>query len=446
VFSDRVEAGRQLSRRLTHLRGPEVVVLGLPRGGVPVAFEVAEALDAPLDVIVVCKLGVPDQPELAMGAIGEGGARIVNHRMVRAAQVSAGELAAVEAREQAALTRRAMLLRGQQAPVELAGRTAVIVDDGVATGSTARAACRVARARGADRVILAAPVAAPDAVTDLRHDADDVVSVLTPASLASIGQWYEDFAPTSEEEVRELLARAASRPGPPGGATAGGRGREEEVVVDPGGLQLPGHLSLPEGATGVVLFVHGSGSSRHSPRNRYAASVLTEAGLGTLLFDLLTPEEEMDRTNVFDIALLADRLARVTSWLRAQPWGRELRIGWFGASTGAGAALWAAAEPDAAVAAIVSRGGRPDLAGDRLGDVHAPTLLIVGGLDTTVLGLNRAAQARLTCPNELVVVPGATHLFEEAGTLEAAAGLARDWFADHLLPTAGVRPGSTWAM
>jgi putative phosphoribosyl transferase len=211
--------------------------------------------------------------------------------------------------------------------------------------------------------------------------------------------------------------------------------RDEEVHVDPSGLDLPGLLSLPDRATGLVLFVHGSGSSRSSPRNRYVASTLDQAGLGTLLFDLLTPEEEADRRNVFDVGLLAGRLARATSWALAQPWGRALRIGWFGASTGAGAALWAAAEPDAVASAIVCRGGRPDLAENRLDGVRAPTLLIVGGLDTVVWEYNRAAQARLRCTSELVVVPGATHLFEEPGTLAAVASAARDWFIRHLAPT-----------
>jgi putative phosphoribosyl transferase len=210
----------------------------------------------------------------------------------------------------------------------------------------------------------------------------------------------------------------------------------DDVVVNAGGLSLPGSVQVPDGAAGIVVFVHGSGSSRHSPRNRYVASVLTDAGLGTLLFDLLTPDEEADRSNVFDIELLAQRLTRVTSWLRDQPFASGSAVGWFGASTGAGAALWAAADPDADVAVIVSRGGRPDLAGPRLQAVRAPTLLIVGGADDVVLDLNRAAQAQLRCPNDLVVVPGATHLFEEPGTLEQAAAAARDWFVQHLHPQA----------
>jgi dienelactone hydrolase len=207
-----------------------------------------------------------------------------------------------------------------------------------------------------------------------------------------------------------------------------------DVEIEAGRLRLPGHLVVPPGAGGVVVFAHGSGSGRHSPRNNFVASVLSEAGLGTLLLDLLTPEEEADRANVFDIELLADRLVAATAWLRRQPEGADVAIGWFGASTGAGAALWAAGAPGADVAAIVSRGGRPDLAGERLPTVQAPTLLIVGEADTTVLDLNRSAQAQLRCPNELRIVPGASHLFEEPGTLALAAEHARDWFLQHLRP------------
>ena len=194
---------------------------------------------------------------------------------------------------------------------------------------------------------------------------------------------------------------------------------------------MSGHLTIPDPAVGVVVFAHGSGSSRRSPRNHYVAAVLNRAGLGTLLFDLLTAAEELDRAKVFDIGLLASRLASATDWLRTRLGAAELPVGYFGASTGAAAALVAAAEPGADVAAVVSRGGRPDLAGPRLGSVRAPTLLIVGGNDEVVLDLNRRAQAALRCENDLVIVPGATHLFDEPGTLAAAAELARDWFASH---------------
>ena len=222
--------------------------------------------------------------------------------------------------------------------------------------------------------------------------------------------------------------RMTARPGP----TAGAGDLAGDVEIEAGRARLPGHLTVPSDAPEVVVFAHGSGSSRDSPRNRYVAAVLNQAGLGTLLFDLLTPEEETDRANVFDIALLAQRLARATAWLRSQPPVAGLPVGYFGASTGAAAALWAAAERGANIAAVVSRGGRPDLAGARLGAVRAPTLLIVGEDDETVLRLNWHARAELRCQSELAVVPGATHLFAEPGTLARAAGLARDWFTSHL--------------
>jgi putative phosphoribosyl transferase len=204
--------------------------------------------------------------------------------------------------------------------------------------------------------------------------------------------------------------------------------------VPAGPVTLAGQLTVPPGARGVVLFAHGSGSGRSSPRNVFVAGTLHRAGLGTLLFDLLTPDEgeEADRRNVFDIGLLAGRLAAATSWLREQPGMAQLGVGYFGASTGAAAALRAAAQPGSGIAAIVSRGGRPDLAGPQLGAVRAATLLIVGGLDDQVLALNVAAQARLQAENQLAVVPGAGHLFAEPGALDQVAGLARDWFASHL--------------
>jgi putative phosphoribosyl transferase len=210
----------------------------------------------------------------------------------------------------------------------------------------------------------------------------------------------------------------------------------ELVRIQAGAVTLEGDLQVPDRATGLVLFAHGSGSSRHSPRNRLVAHELQTAGLATLLLDLLTPEEEAVDQHTghlrFDIGLLAERLVAATQWAAVDPATRSLAIGYFGASTGAAAALVAAAvEPDK-VRAVVSRGGRPDLAGDALPLVRAPTLLIVGGRDLTVLELNRAAMARMRTETRLEIVPGATHLFEEPGALEVVARLARDWFLQHL--------------
>lgn len=204
-FSDRREAGLRLAERLVFLRGTDVVVLALPRGGVPVGFEVAQALGAPLDVIIVRKLGVPFQPELAMGAIGEDGVRVINDAVVRMARISDADLEAVERRERQEIARRAARFRRGRVPVELAGRTAVIVDDGLATGSTARAACEVAWAHGIDRAILGVPVAPPAAVVDLARIAE-VVAIDVSDRLGSVGQAYDDFTQTSDREVLRLLS------------------------------------------------------------------------------------------------------------------------------------------------------------------------------------------------------------------------------------------------
>lgn len=214
-FTNRSDAGRRLAARLEALRGKDLVVLGLPRGGVPVAWEVARALRAPLDVILVRKLGVPVQPELGMGAIGEGGVRIINHEVVRAASLRPEEIDAVEQRERAELERRAHRYRSGRRRRSLKGRVALVVDDGIATGSTARAACRVARALGASRVVLAAPVAPPSTLREFAGDADQVVVLDTPEEFWAIGQFYDDFRQTTDEEVAALLSGAA---GPDAGA------------------------------------------------------------------------------------------------------------------------------------------------------------------------------------------------------------------------------------
>lgn len=215
-------------------------------------------------------------------------------------------------------------------------------------------------------------------------------------------------------------------------------GRTQDVTLALDGIVLHGDLTVPPGAKGIVLFAHGSGSSRFSPRNRAVAATLWEGGVATLLLDLLTPDEdrvdEMTAQHRFDIRLLAGRLAAATDWIAQQPETRELTVGYFGASTGAAAALVAAARIPDMIRAVVSRGGRPDLAGASLEAVRAPTLLIVGGADTEVLELNRMAAARLGGPHTLEIVPGATHLFEEPGTLEQVATLALRWFERHLIP------------
>jgi putative phosphoribosyl transferase len=438
MFIDRADAGRLLAQRLLHLRDTDAVVVALPRGGVPVAAEVARALRAPLDVIVVRKLGVPFQPECGFGAIGEGGVRTIDDRVIRQARLTGQAIASVETWERARLDRLLGQLRGGRPPVPLAGRTAVVVDDGIATGSTARTACLVARARGASRVIVAVPVGAADAAASLRHDADEVICLHTPAPFVAIGDWYQDFSQVADVEVPGLLDQAVTRPGPRGVAPD-----LAEVTVDAAGVRLSGSLVVPPDPGGLVIFVHGSGSSRHSPRNEFVTAGLNRAGLGTLLVDLLSPDEELSRTNVFNVALLTARLADITRWLRDQPGTAVMPLGYFGASTGTAAALAAAtATPRLPVTAIVSRSGRPDLVGGRLARVPAPTLLIVGGADTAVLDLSQRALTQLKCESELAVVPRATHLFSEPGALGRVTDLAAGWFLHYFAQATAVAPAA----
>jgi putative phosphoribosyl transferase len=437
-YRDRTEAGRLLAAELREYAGrPDVLVLALPRGGVPVGYEVARALHASFDVFIVRKLGVPAHPELAMGAIASGGIRVVDRSVMESFGVTDAELAAVAVSEERELERREWRYRrGRPAP-DVAGKTVVLVDDGLATGATMAAAATAIRTQRPARLVVAVPVAARETCRDLRRLVDQTVCTMTPEPFLAVGLWYEDFSETTDEEVHELLARAAAELPP--------AGDEREVQVETNGVTLSGALVVPAGAHGVVLFAHGSGSSRHSPRNRYVAQQLREAGLATLLMDLLTsPEEAEDlrtRELRFDVGRLADRVVAALDWLAFEPSTRGLPVGLFGASTGAAAALIAAAARAGVVQAVVSRGGRPDLAGNALERVRAPSLFIVGGRDDYVLELNRRAIERMRTPVRLEVVPGAGHLFEEPGALEQVARLAGGWLVRNLSEGAGAQGG-----
>jgi len=441
-FDDRRDAGKKLAERLGHLVGrPDIVVLALPRGGVPVAFEVARALRAPLEAFMVRKLGLPQHAELAMGAVASGGVRWLNPQVLAAYGVSRQEIDAVTRRETAELARREAAYRQGRPASELAGKTLVIVDDGIATGATMFTAIAALRELRPARLIVAAPVIAAGTAEALRSVADEVACIASPAEFLAVGVWYKDFEQVSDEQVVSLLDEAA-RTAPRSDAATAVRVRPDSrtvrIPITDGALI--GDLAFPSGlAVGLVVFVHGSGSSRLSPRNQEVAAVLRSHGLATLLFDLLTPREEtMDRETAefrFDIPLLARRLVAVTDWLHTVPEVATLPMGYFGASTGAAAALAAAADRSAVIHAVVSRGGRPDLAGPALAIVTAPTLLIVGGEDREVLQLNRDARVRMDAARvELAMVPGAGHLFEEGDAMEKVTRLASDWFAEHLAP------------
>lgn len=433
LFVDRAEAGRRLAPALERFRAEQPVVVALPRGGVPVAHQIARALSAPLDILLVRKVGAPFHPEYGIGAIAEGGLRFIRDHDVELTGTSEEELDAVIAAETAELERRRRLYRGEREPLAVEGRSAILVDDGIATGATAVVAARALKARGAAKVVLAVPVAPPGSNRRLARDFDEIVCLEQPEGFFGVGQFYVDFGQVSDREVQELLAAdrepdrvpAGADPPPPDPPPL-----ERAVEIEPApGVVVAGDLRLPDAAAGLVVFAHGSGSSRHSPRNREVAEALNEAGLATLLFDLLTTGEERDRANVFDIELLAQRLLAVTRWAQEDEELSGLPISYFGASTGAGAALRAAAGVGPDIRAVVSRGGRPDLAGESLQRVVSPTLLIVGGADWQVLALNEEAARMLRCEHEVAIVPGATHLFEEPGALERVGELAVEWIS-----------------
>lgn len=449
AFHDRKEAGQQLASLLLRYQSERPLVLALPRGGVPVACEVAQALGAQLDMLIVRKIGAPQLPEYAIGAIVEGGTVHVDPGAFAETGTDEEEFAFLAEKEATELARRVRLYRGDRPFPAVRGRTVIVVDDGIATGCTALAAVRAVHELRPRRVVLATPVVAAQTVPVLRGEVDELVYVEAPETFVAVGLWYERFEQTTDGEVLWLLNRAhcllaesevASRergdpvvdpPADPPGEM------EREVEIAVGERSILANLTVPPDARGVVLFARGSGSSRFSPRNRYVARRLREEGLATLLLDLLTPEEEMeDEVSSrlrFDIGFLAARVARATRFLLEDELTRELRVGLLGSSVGAAAALVAAAELPGAVAAVVSHSGRPDLAGSSiLSRVCAPTLLVVGRRDTVVLDLNRAAFEQLLAEKQLAVVPGATHLFEEPGTLDVVARLAADWFGRFL--------------
>ncbi len=430
-FKDRRDAGRRLAAELERFRDRQPLIAGMPRGGVPVAAEVARALDAPLDVAIVRKVGAPRNPEFAIGAVAEGGVRLLSGETARELGLTRGDVQALFAQADAELSEYVGRYRGAREPLDVEGRTVILVDDGLATGRSAHAALESLRARGAARLILAVPVGAPESVRALGAVADEVVCAEMPEQLWAVGYWYDQFAPTSDAEVEEALAQGGRRPLPLASGHAAG---SQAITISADGVQLPGELVLPAGALAVVVFAHGSGSSRHSSRNQAVARELNEAGYATLLFDLLSEAEASSRGNVFDIPLLAARLLAASEWLGARGETAHLPLAYFGASTGAAAALSAAAVLGDRVRAVISRGGRPDLAAN-LPAVRAATLLIVGGADPQVLELNRAAQAQLRCSSELAVVPGATHLFEEPGALEQVSRLAIEWLQHTCTPT-----------
>jgi len=430
MFQNREEAGRLLAEKLMDYRDdPDAIVLAIPRGGVPVAYQVASRLNLPLDVIVIKKIGFPGNEEFAIGAAGLGGVYL-NQKIIDTYKVSQSYIATQVKLRQEEVKERLRLLRGSEEPVPVQGKTVIVIDDGIATGATVRMALDLLRRQSPKALVVATPVAPAGTADEFGEFADRFICLSEPVLFGAIGQFYADFSQVDEEIARHLLAAQSLRMDRLHSHAL------NAVDIHMDGVSTHGILTRPEGARGIVLFAHGSGSGRFSPRNQFVAKQLVDAGLATLLVDLLTEDEEREDLQTgrlrFDIPFLAERLAQIAAWVKASPETRGLQIGYFGASTGAAAALTVAAENPDEVFAVVSRGGRPDLADAVLDQVRTPTVLIVGGDDGVVVDFNRLALEKLAGEKKIEIFAGATHLFEEPGALAQVARLAAEWFQKHL--------------
>lgn len=420
-FVNREQAGQALAKRLRSHITEDTVILGVPRGGVPVAFEVAKVLNRPLDILAIKKIGVPSRPEVALGAISEDGVPYFDEALVRRLHIQEKYLLEAAQEKHQELRLQLTKFRNSRPPIDLIKKDIIVIDDGIATGATLRAAVSVLRQRGARKITLAAPVGARPALESLLEIADEVIALVIPEDFIAVGMWYQEFPQVTEKEVLEKLETLQYLDFP----------RQEEVILNDANQKLLGDWTLVEKEKGLIIFAHGSGSSRKSPRNQYVAKELNKIGFSTLLVDLLTMEESLDRKNVFDIDLLTQRLVSVTDEILKYYKNKTPRLAYFGASTGAAAALGATALSQQPILAVVSRGGRPDLAEKYLQDVSAPTLLIIGSEDKTVLNLNKKVQTSLK-RSHLVTISGATHLFEEPGALDEVIEYAAQWFVQHL--------------
>lgn len=428
-FKDRKHAGKLLADKiaLTSFNKNNTIVIAIPRGGVPVAYEIALELKLPMDIILVKKIGAPYNPELATGVVGENNEVFYNTDLLRYLGYDHYDVEPMKEMALAKLKKHSEIFRQGFLPLILEDKDIILVDDGVATGATMEMAVQLLRKKRVKNITIATPVSSPDAFEKLSQLVDKVVAVSTPANLTSVGEWYDDFAQIETKEVVKILNEFYA-------------GQEflspQEVNITEGSLSLAGQLYQAKKNKSWIIFAHGSGSSHKSVRNNIVAQELSQAGHGTLLFDLLTLEEDESYNNRFNVSLLTKRLLMATLWLiNSKYYIKGTPIGYFGASTGSAAALMAAANSplDYPLYAITCRGGRPDIVDDKiLSNVQVPTLLIVGGEDHEVIKLNE--KASIYIPNcRVVIVPYATHLFEEAGTLEEVTRLAIQWFDEHVL-------------
>ncbi|WP_150240873.1 phosphoribosyltransferase family protein [Nocardiopsis quinghaiensis] len=425
-FADRSEAGRRLAERVRPFTVNDPLVLALPRGGVPVGAELAQRLDADFDVVMVRKIGMPGRPELGVGAIAEDGRVLYDDLALARMHVPRQALSDTVAAERDELDRRRRVYRGERPGPRIAGRDCVVVDDGVATGGTARAALRMIRQAGPAQLVLAVPVASPEAVELLREEVDALVVLSAPDNFRAVGEWYRDFGQLSDSRVTEILAESThththTRPRPD---TARG------VRVRAGRVYLDGDLTVPADLHGAVVMA--SEEERGGHRRRSVAAVLQRAGYATLVLDLLTGQERSSGTGGVEAGVLGERLGAAVTWLRRAADAADEPLGVLASGEAAAAALVTAAEQPQDVAAVVVHGGRIDLAGDSLPGVRAPVLVLLEGGDSFVRELGEWARGRMGGPTDLRVTAGAERLLGDSGEWRRVASQALDWFDLHL--------------
>lgn len=423
-FADRSEAGRRLAERVRPHAVNDPIVLALPRGGVPVGAELAQRLAAEFDVLMVRKIGLPGHPETGVGAIAEDGHVLYDDLALARLRVPRQALSDTVASERDELDRRRRAYRGERAAPRIAGRDCVVVDDGVATGGTARAALRMVRQTGPSRLVLAVPVAAPEALEMLREEADALVVLTAPDNFRAVGEWYDDFDQLSDGHVISILSereRLQHRPDVARG-----------VRIRAGQVYLDGDLTMPTALRGVVVMAFGQGQG--DPRWRATASALQRAGYATLLLDLLTGEEQGagGGSGETDTRVLAERLSAAVTWLRRATDAASEPLGVLGSGTAAPAALVTAAERPQDVASVVVHGGRIDQAEPSLSSVRVPTLILLESDDSFVRELGEWTRGRLGGTSELRVVSGAERLLRGDLGWRQVAVETLGWFDRHL--------------
>ncbi|WP_116248426.1 phosphoribosyltransferase family protein [Nocardiopsis sp. FIRDI 009] len=421
-FTDRSEAGRRLAERVRPLAVRDPLVLALPRGGVPVGAELARLLDADFDVLLVRKVGLPGRPELGVGAISEDGHVTFDDLALARMRVPRQALTETVEAEREELERRRRVYRGDRPTPRIAGRDCVVVDDGVATGGTARAALRMVRQARPAQLVLAVPVAAPEAVAALREEADALVVLSAPDNFHAVGEWYRDFSQLSDGHVTAILAERGRAHPPPDVA----RG----VRIRAGADHLDGDLTMPAALRGAIVLAVGEG--RTDPRWRAIASVLRRSGYATLLLDLVTGAERAARADGVGTGALGERLNAAVTWLRRATDAANEPVGVLGSGTAAPAALVTAADRPRDVGAVVVYGGRIDLAEPALPRVRAPVMVLLESGDSFVRELGEWARGRMGGPTDLRVMPGAEQLLEGGQEWRQVAVETLDWFDRHL--------------